>query len=94
MTKQNARDTSSEMTCQELVELVTEYLEDTLAPSERVRFDAHLSTCPGCTAYIEQMRTTIRVLGKLSEESVSEAARRELLATFRTWKADVAKRDG
>ena len=94
MTKQNARHTSSEMTCQELVELVTEYLEDTLAPSERLRFDAHLRTCPGCTAYIEQMRTTIRVLGKLSEESVSEAARRELLATFRTWKADVAKRDG
>jgi anti-sigma factor RsiW len=94
MTKENARHTSSEMTCQELVELVTEYLEDTLAPSERVRFDAHLSTCLGCTAYIEQMRTTIRVLGKLSEESVSEAARRELLATFRTWKADVGKRDG
>ena len=82
------------MTCQELVELVTEYLEDTLAPSERLRFDTHLRTCPGCTAYIEQMRTTIRVLGKLSEEWVSEDAQRELLATFRTWKADVAKRDG
>jgi len=81
------------MTCQELVELVTEYLEDTLAPSERLRFDAHLRTCPGCTAYIEQMRTTIRVLGKLGEVSMSADVQRELLATFRTWKADAAKRD-
>lgn len=94
MTEKSTRHVSSEMTCQELVELVTEYLEDTLAPSERLRFDAHLRTCPGCTAYIEQMRTTIRVLGKVSEESLSEDAQRELLATFRTWKAGVAKRDG
>lgn len=94
MTKENTNHMSSEMTCQELVELVTAYLEDTLTPSERLRFDAHLRTCHGCTAYIEQMRTTIRVLGKLDEESMSEHAQRVLLATFRTWKADVAKRDG
>lgn len=94
MTEKNTRHLSSEMTCQELVELVTEYLEGALAPSDRLRFDAHLRTCPGCTAYIEQMRTTIRVLGKLSQESLSENAQRELLATFRTWKADGATRDG
>jgi anti-sigma factor RsiW len=93
MTMENTNHLSSEMTCQELVELVTEYLEGTLAPADRLRFDAHLGTCPGCTAYVEQMRTTIRVLGKLSEESLSEDARRDLLATFRTWKAEVAKGD-
>jgi anti-sigma factor RsiW len=93
MTKDTTRHVNSEMTCQELVELITEYLEGTLAPSERLRFDAHLSTCSGCAAYIEQMRTTIRMLGKLSENSMSADAQRELLATFRSWKAGAAQRD-
>ena len=81
------RNATPEMTCQELVELITEYLERTLAPAERLRFDAHVRTCSGCAAYIEQMRTTIRILGKLSEESMSANAQRELLATFRNWKS-------
>ncbi len=93
MTKDRTRHMSTEMTCQELVELITEYLEGTLAPSERMRFDAHLSTCSGCAAYIEQMRMTIRMLGKISEESMSADAQRELLVTFRSWKAGAAQRD-
>jgi len=87
MTNHETRQMSTDMTCQELVELITEYLEGTLAPAERMRFDAHVRTCPGCAAYIEQMRTTIGILGKLSEESMSAGAERDLLATFRNWKS-------
>jgi len=91
MTERNMRHATTEMTCQELVELITEYLDGTLPDSERSRFDAHVRTCSGCEAYIDQMRMTIRLLGKLSEESISAEAQRDLLATFRTWKANGAE---
>ncbi|MGH2584311.1 MAG: anti-sigma factor family protein [Dehalococcoidia bacterium] len=78
--------TSHELTCQELVELVTEYLEETLAPAERERFEAHLSGCPYCRTYLEQMRQTVRTLGTLTESTISTTAREELLAAFRDWK--------
>lgn len=91
MTERNVHHAITEMTCQELVELITEYLDGTLPPSERLRFDAHVRTCSGCEAYIEQMRITIRLLGKLSKESISAEAQRDLLATFRTWKANGAE---
>jgi anti-sigma factor RsiW len=90
MTEKHVHGTDTEMTCQELVELITDYLDGTLGQSDRSRFEAHLQTCSGCTAYIDQMRSTIRLLGKLSEESISADARYELLATFRTWKANGA----
>ena len=51
------------LTCQELVELVTEYLDDALPPRDRERFEEHLLTCPGCQAHLTQMRETIRILG-------------------------------
>ena len=75
-----------EMTCQELVELVTEYLEGTLAPSERQRFEAHLGRCDGCTTYLEQMRQLIAALGRLTEESIPEQVKQNLLQAFRDWK--------
>jgi anti-sigma factor RsiW len=74
------------MTCKELVELVTEYLEETLAPDERARFEAHLARCQGCTRYLEQMRQTIQLVGRLPEESIPETPREELLNLFRDWK--------
>jgi anti-sigma factor RsiW len=74
------------MTCQELVELVTEYLEGTLAPAERGRFEAHLRVCDGCTTYLEQMRQLIGALGRLTEESIPEDAKQTLLDAFRDWK--------
>jgi anti-sigma factor RsiW len=77
---------ASELTCQELVELVTEYLEGTLPAVERARFEAHLTTCPYCRTYLEQMRQTIGLLGQLSEEALDPAARDELLRCFRDWK--------
>ena len=75
-----------ELTCKELVELVTEYLEDALSPRDRARFEAHLAICPGCRTYLDQMQTTIDSLGSLPEESLTSEARDQLLATFRQWK--------
>jgi anti-sigma factor RsiW len=79
-----------EMTCQELVELVTEFLEGALPQRDRVRFERHIGACKYCTAYLEQMRITIRTLGRLPEESLEPNARDELLETFRDWKRERA----
>ena len=80
----------ADLTCQELVELVTDYLEQSLAPAERARFEQHLAVCPGCQAYLGQMRKTLTLLGTLSEDSIEPAARDQLLRTFRHWKRDAA----
>lgn len=74
-----------EMTCRELVELVTDYLEKRLSWHDRERFETHLADCSGCRSYLEQMRQTIRALGHLPEESLSPEARGALLAAFRGW---------
>ena len=77
---------AEELTCKELVELVTEYLEGTLPAAERARFDEHLTGCGKCGAYLDQMRQTIRTLGTLAEDSVPAEVRAELLEAFRSWK--------
>jgi predicted anti-sigma-YlaC factor YlaD len=69
-----------------MVELVTEYLEGAMSPRAQAIFEAHLSVCPGCTAYFEQMRQTIKLAGKLTEESIDPQARDTLLDVFRNWK--------
>ena len=74
------------MSCKELVELVTDYLENAMPPDERQRFEEHLAICPGCVTYVEQVRQTVAATGELREESLSPAARDELLAVFRDWK--------
>jgi anti-sigma factor RsiW len=74
-----------EMPCQELVELVTDYLENRLSPSDRTRFEMHLAQCEACRMYLDQFRQTIRALGGLPEESLSSEARTALLAAFRGW---------
>jgi anti-sigma factor RsiW len=76
-----------EMTCQELVELVTAYLEDALPARDRGRFEAHLRDCPYCEIYLDQVRQTMRRLRDLREESIAPEAREALLAAFRGWKA-------
>jgi len=78
--------TSSELTCQELVELVTDYLEGALPAAERARFEEHLAGCSGCRTYLEQMRQTIRMAHTLPEDSFSPEAKEELLRLFRNWK--------
>jgi len=78
---------SVELTCQELVELVTAYLEEGLSARDRDRFERHLSYCPGCVTYVEQIRETVRLTGEQArEETLAPEARTELLAAFRTWK--------
>lgn len=72
-------------TCQEMVELVTEYLEDRLSVADRLRFEQHIAVCGPCHAYLGQMRETIRVTGELREESLSDDARETLMTAFREW---------
>lgn len=88
MNRHEGKSTRDELTCKELVELVTDYLEGALSPTDTRRFEEHLATCTGCTRYVEQMRQTIQITGQLREESLSEEARTNLLAAFRDWKAD------
>jgi anti-sigma factor RsiW len=71
------------MTCQELVELITSYLDDALPAGDRQRFERHLAVCPGCGIYLAQMRMTLRLLGRLSTETIPETTQQELLAAFR-----------
>lgn len=76
---------SADLTCAELVELVTEYLEGALPAAVRRRFEAHLAECGGCSTYLEQMRTTIAAAGRLREEQLAPEVRQELLAAFHGW---------
>jgi anti-sigma factor RsiW len=78
---------STTLTCRELVELVTAYLEGVLEPPERARFEQHLAGCDGCDAYVDQMRQTLTALGRLPDESLSPDARDRLLAAFADWQA-------
>lgn len=73
------------LSCQELVELVTAYLEGALAPEDAARFEQHISGCDGCSAYLEQMRAAIRLAGRLTPEAVPPEAERALLSAFRSW---------
>ena len=74
------------MDCNELVELVTDYLEGKLPPADVERFEAHLEECEACATYIEQVRQSVAVVGRLSEETLPRAAADVLLAEFRDWK--------
>ena len=76
------------MNCKELVELITDYIEDMLPPDERRRFEEHLATCSGCRNYLQQMQTTIKVTGKLTEDALKGKARKDLLNVYRKWKGD------
>ena len=73
------------LSCQELVELVTAYLEGALAAEDSARFEEHIGGCDGCDVYVDQMRTTIRLAGKLTPEAVPPEAERALLSAFRSW---------
>jgi anti-sigma factor RsiW len=75
-----------ELTCQELVTLVTEYLEGTLSLEDRARFDQHIAGCQGCTNYLAQMNKTLQALHHLPVEAVTPEAERDLRHHFRNWK--------
>ena len=78
-------ETVMEISCQELVELVTDYLEGALPPGERARFDAHIVPCDGCRNYLEQIRKTIELTGRLTPEQLDPQAKAALLSAFREW---------
>jgi anti-sigma factor RsiW len=78
---------AEQLSCQELVELVTDYVEGALSPDERALFEHHIGRCTGCHEYVEQMRTTIELTGSLSPDAVPPDAAERLLAAFRDWNA-------
>lgn len=75
-----------DITCKELVELVTDYLDDHLPEFDRLRFELHLAYCDWCRTYLAQMREVVSTAGKLTDEDVAPAARDALLSVFRDWK--------
>ena len=76
-----------QLSCQELVELVTDYLEGALPEEERLLFENHIGRCDGCDVYLEQMRLTVSLLGHLPHDALSPEAEHELLEAFRGWRA-------
>ena len=76
------------LVCQEVVELVTDYLEGALSRSERRRFEAHLAGCEHCTEYLAQMHATIRLTGRLDVEDLTPAMREEFTALYRRWRSE------
>lgn len=75
-----------DLSCRELVELATDYLEDRLPLAERSRFEMHLCICPPCKLYLRQLRATVEVAGRLTEDDLPPGPRETLLAAFRDWK--------
>ena len=76
---------ASDLSCAELVELVTDYFEDGLTPGDRARVEEHLDLCGACRAHVEQLRKTIELSGRLRVEDVPAEAATALLAAFRDW---------
>jgi Putative zinc-finger len=74
------------ITCQEVVELVTDYIERALPADETSLFEQHLNFCDGCIVYVEQMRSTVATVGAVREEDVPPETKDKLLAAFREWK--------
>ena len=74
------------ISCQEVVELVTGYLDQTLAPEDASVFEQHINFCDGCEWYLDQMRTTVSTVGRITEEEVPAETREKLLTAFREWK--------
>jgi predicted anti-sigma-YlaC factor YlaD len=76
-------DLQNELNCRGLVEVVTDYLEDVMAPSEAEVIEQHLESCEGCRRYLAQMRITVQTVGKLRDEDVPVEVRERLLSAFR-----------
>jgi anti-sigma factor RsiW len=74
------------VSCQEVVELVSEYLEHALPPDEAALVEQHLNFCDGCVWYVDQIRTTIASTGRIEEEDIPPETRDKLMAAFRDWK--------
>jgi anti-sigma factor RsiW len=77
-----------DLVCQQVVELVTDYLEGALSRPVRRRFEAHLADCPHCTEYLAQMRATISLTGRLAPEDLTPQMREELVEVYRRWQSE------
>lgn len=77
-----------ELSCREVVEILDDYLAGAMAAAECDRVERHLAECEGCVNYLEQLRTTIRLTGRLTEQAVPPEAMTALLGAFRTWRED------
>ena len=78
----------NELNCQEVVELVTDYLEQALLPEKQAQFEEHIEECPGCDTYLEQVQQTILMLRKLSVQQTFPETKQDLLELFRNWKQE------
>jgi predicted anti-sigma-YlaC factor YlaD len=78
--------TARDLVCREVVELVSDYLEGALGERDRALFEQHLVGCDGCSAYLDQMRTTVRLAGALAPEALDPVFRGRLLDAFRDWR--------
>jgi anti-sigma factor RsiW len=76
------------LNCQELVEIVTDYLEGGLTDADRRRFEEHVGECDGCASYVDQIRTTIEIAGRITVDDLAPETREGLLAAFRGWPRD------
>ena len=74
------------VSCQEVVELVTDYLEGELPAERAALFEQHINFCDGCERYLDQMRATIAAVGRIEEEDVPPEAHAKLLTAFRSWR--------
>ena len=83
-----ARSRRPELVCQQVVELVTDYLEGALSPAEHRRFEAHLAGCPHCTEYLAQMRKTIELTGTLTADDLTPQMQDDFIALYRQWRED------
>ena len=83
-----ARSGRPELVCQQVVELVTDYLEDALSADDRRRFERHLAGCPHCTEYLAQMRETIRLAGRVAPEDLTPVMRADLTDLYLRWRAE------
>lgn len=79
---------AASITCRELVELVTEYLEGGMPAAQAAEFEEHLATCPSCVVHLEQIRVSVRATGRLGTEQLSPELHAALLEAFRDWKRD------
>ena len=80
-------ESDQHITCREVVELVTDYLEGALNADETSLFEQHLNFCDGCLTYVDQLRVTIDAVGRIDEQDVPPEARERLLTAFRDWRA-------
>lgn len=76
------------LACQQVVELVTDYLEGALSHADRRSFEAHLADCSHCSEYLHQMRTVISLTGQLTPEDLSPEMQTEFTRIFRTWRSE------